>query len=104
MDIHEYAKFLLEIREQGLSVSRLLGVKWIALKLLLVLVGVIALLCAHVIVKAFGVFVLGYVYGVAVADIRSQVSAKRRWPLLHQLLDWAMIESSADGESGSEQP
>lgn len=98
MDIREYAKTLLKLKGQDLSVPKLLGARWIVLKIVLVLVGIFALLDAHMIAKGFGIFVFGYVFGVAVANIRSQVLAKRRWPLQQQLLDWTKIESTAKQE------
>ena len=98
MDIDEYAKTLMKLKGQDLSIPKLLGARWIVLKILLVLVGIFALLDAHMIAKGFGVFVFGYVFGVTVANVRSQVLAKHRWPLQQQLLDWTKIESSAKQE------
>jgi hypothetical protein len=101
MDIHAYARVLVGLRGQDLSVWRYLGARWIGLKAGLVLVGIVALLGAHRGTRYFGVFVLGYVLGASVAGIRSLLVSKRRWLLQQELYDWVKIEALAKGGSGS---
>ena len=98
MDVHVYARTLIRLKGQDLSLLNLLGARWIALKVLLVIAGIAGLLNTHIIAKHLGVFVLGYVFGVAIADIRRQLLAKRRWPFQQELYDWAKIESLAKAE------
>lgn len=99
MDMHELARTLVEFRGKDYSLLKLLGAKWIALRVLFALVGIGCLLHRDAAVKSFAVFILGYALGVTAADIRTQVQVKRRWPLQQQLFDWAKIESLARAES-----
>lgn len=70
MKVHEYARALIKLRGQDLSVLKYLGARWIASKVALVLVAIVALLHSDTFSRCFGVFVLGYLFGVGVADIR----------------------------------
>ena len=100
-NIREHAKTLIKLKGQNLSLLKLLGAKWIALKVLMVAVGVSLLAHPDASVKWFGVFLLGYALGSAGAGIRSQLFTKRHWPLQQQLFDWAKIEALAKTDSNA---
>ena len=95
MDKHDYAKTLLRFRGQQLPLLKFLGARWIIMKIILGGFGTAAIFCPHVTIKGGGVFLVGYVLGVAVADIRGYFLGKRKWDIQQELYDWNKIESLA---------
>lgn len=71
-----------------------MGARWFIVKAGMIAASLMMVSREDAVVHAVGLVVLGFSLGMAAANIRSYVVAKRFWSLQNEFLDWSKIEGS----------
>jgi hypothetical protein len=69
-----------------------MGARWFSVKAILLGASLVMVSTEDVVIRTVGLVVLGFSLGMAAANIRSYIVAKKSWSLQNEFLDWSKIE------------
>ena len=92
MDIEKYCALLVHFKNNGISFSSYMGVRWLISKVVILTVGILMAISKERAANMAGYILLGYLLGVVSANIRSFVISKKTWIFQKEVIDWGKIE------------
>jgi len=90
-----YCQSLLEFQDRNYPVSRFLGGRWMFLKGVILILGIILLMRDGIQAKLFGAAAIGFVAGKVNLGLGLYRVSKITWPWMRDLIDWRKVEEIA---------
>ncbi|MHC4526439.1 MAG: hypothetical protein ACYS29_01070, partial [Planctomycetota bacterium] len=92
MNKKQYCQSLIDFKSDGIRFRLYIGTRWLILKVIIAAAACFMLSRPDELSKTAGTVLLGYLFGVVIANVRTYIFTKAKWKLLKDLIQWKKVE------------